>query len=87
MSKVKQSAVTKKMLAFGFTSPFLFSIGGMVIAYFATTNSNPNVRIIALIVATFLGLLTAIGSIFLIQRYINKKQEKNKDISENNNGS
>ena len=66
MSEEKQSLVTKKMLAFGFIAPFLFSIGGMVIAYFSTMNSSQNVRMIALIVATFLGLLTAIGSIFLI---------------------
>ena len=84
MSKEKQAVVTKKMLAFGFTAPFLFSIGGMVIAYFATTNSPQNIRMIALIVATFLGLFTAIGSIFLIQKHINKNQEMNKDPSENN---
>ena len=82
MSEEKQSIITKKMLAFGFTAPFLFSVGGMVIAYFATTNSPPKIRMIALIVATFLGLFTAIGSIFLVQRYINKKQEM---INENSN--
>ena len=87
MSKEKQSVVTKKMLAFGFTAPFLFSVGGMVIAYFATTNSPQNIRMIARIVATFLGLFIAIGSIFLIQKHINKDQEMNKDLSENNDGS
>ena len=79
MSEEKQSMVTKKMLAFGFTAPFIFSIGGMVIAYFATTNSSQNIRMIALIIATFLGLLTAIGSIFLIQRRINKNQDLKKE--------
>jgi len=85
MSEEKQSIVTKKMLAFGFTAPFLFSVGGMIIAYFATTNSSQKVRMIALIVATFLGLFTAIGSIFLIQRHINKNQETNNDNSNHNN--
>ena len=80
MSEEKQSPVTKKMLAFGFIAPFLFSAGGMAIAYFATTNSSQKVRMIALIVATFLGLLTAIGSIFLIQKRINKNQDLNKEI-------
>ncbi len=85
MSEEKQSIVSKKMLAFGFTAPFLFSVGGMIIAYFATTNSPQRIRMIALIVATFLGLITAIGSIFLVQRYINKNQGLNEDSSDNEN--
>ncbi len=69
----KESVVTKKMIAFALTAPFIFSVGGMVIALFSTQNSPPKIRNIALIVATFLGLFVAIGSIFLIQRRINKK--------------
>jgi len=79
MSEEKRSMVTKKMLAFGFAAPFIFSIGGMVIAYFATTNSSQNIRMIALIIATFFGLFTAIGSIFLIQRRINKNHNLKKE--------
>ena len=77
----KDPIVTKKMLVFALTAPFLFSVGGMIIALFSTQNSPSNVRNIALIVATFLGLFAAIGSIFLIQMRINKKiskQEKEK---------
>ena len=69
----KETIVTKKMLAFAFTAPFIFSGWGMVIAYFSTQNSPEKIRNIALIVATFLGLFIAIGSIFIIQRRINKK--------------
>ncbi|MHA1952583.1 MAG: hypothetical protein ACXAAM_03850 [Candidatus Heimdallarchaeaceae archaeon] len=69
----KDPIVTKKMLAFALTAPFLFSVGGMVIALFSTQNSPQKIRNIALIVATFLGLFVAIGSIFLIQKRINKK--------------
>ncbi|MCG3215181.1 MAG: hypothetical protein KAS63_00545 [Candidatus Heimdallarchaeota archaeon] len=76
MSEEKQSVITKRMLAFAFIAPFLFSGIGMVIAYFSTMNSMQNIRMIALIVATFLGLITAIGCIFLIQRQINKKLQK-----------
>jgi hypothetical protein len=69
----KESVVTKKMIAFALTAPFIFSVGGMVIALFSTQNSPQHIRNIALIVATFVGLFVAIGSIFLIQRHINKK--------------
>ena len=69
----KESVVTKKMIAFGFTAPFIFSVGGMIIAFFSTQNSSTMIRNIALIIATFLGLFVAIGFIFLIQRRINKK--------------
>ncbi|MCG3220854.1 MAG: hypothetical protein H7641_05685 [Candidatus Heimdallarchaeota archaeon] len=72
----KDPIVTKKMLAFALTAPFLFSVGGMIIALFSTQNSPPKIRNIALIVATFLGLFVAIGSIFLIQMRINKKISK-----------
>ena len=65
------------MLAFGFIAPFLFSIGGMVIAYLIAKNWSTKNRSIALIVATFIGLFVAIGSIFLIQRRINVKLKKN----------
>jgi len=79
MEEEKAPIITKKMLALGFTAPFIFSIGGMVIAYFATQNSPENIRNIALIVATFVGLFISIGVIFLMQWYINRKVEKSKD--------
>ncbi|MCE7738772.1 MAG: hypothetical protein KAU62_02865 [Candidatus Heimdallarchaeota archaeon] len=73
MSEKESPVVTKKMLALGFASPFVFSVGGMVIAYFATQNLSSKIRSISLIVATFLGLLISIGIIFLMQWYINRK--------------
>jgi hypothetical protein len=76
MSENESPVVTKKMLALGFTAPFIFSIGGMVIAYFATSNASSKIRSISLIIATFLGLLIAIGVIFLMQWYINRKIAK-----------
>ena len=80
MEKVKKSPIiTNKILALGFTAPFIFSIGGMVIAYFATQNSPENIRSIALIVATFVGLFISIGVIFLIQWHINRKIRKTED--------
>ncbi|MCG3225792.1 MAG: hypothetical protein H7645_02655 [Candidatus Heimdallarchaeota archaeon] len=72
----KDPIVTKKMLAFALTAPFLFSVGGMIIALFSSQNSPQKIRNIALIVATFLGLFVSIGSIFLIQKRINKKISK-----------
>ncbi len=72
----KDPIVTKKMLAFALTAPFLFSVGGMIIALFSTQNSPQKIRNMALIVATFLGLFVSIGSIFLIQKRINKKISK-----------
>ena len=77
----KSPIVTKKMYAFALTAPFLFSVGGMIIALFSTQNSPQQIRNIALIVATFLGLFVAIGSIFLIQKRINKKIPKQKKES------
>ena len=76
MSEKESPVVTNKMLALGFTAPFIFSIGGMVIAYFATKNLSSKIRSISLIVATFLGLLISIGIIFLMQWYINRKIEQ-----------
>ena len=76
MSEKESPVVSKKMLALGFTAPFIFSIGGMVIAYFATSNASSKTRSISLIIATFLGLLIAIGVIFLMQWYINRKIAK-----------
>ena len=76
MSEKESPIVTKKMLALGFTAPFIFSIGGMVIAYFATVNASSKIRSISLIIATFLGLFIAIGVIFLMQWYINRKIAK-----------
>ena len=73
MSEKESPVVTNKMLALGFTAPFIFSIGGMAIAYFATKNLSSKIRSISLIVATFLGLLISIGIIFLMQWYINRK--------------
>ena len=73
----KQSpVVTKYMLAFGFIAPFLFSIGGMAIAYLIANNWSTKNRSIALLVATFIGLTVAIGAIFTIQWRINKKMKK-----------
>ncbi len=77
MEEKKKPVVNKYMLAFGFIAPFLFSIGGMVIAYLIAKNWSTKNRSIALIVATFIGLFVAIGSIFLIQRRINVKLKKN----------
>jgi len=73
MSEKESPVVTKKMLALGFTAPFIFSVGGMAIVYFATKNLSSKIRSISLIVATFLGLLISIGIIFLMQWYINRK--------------
>jgi hypothetical protein len=75
----KPPIITNKILALGFTAPFIFSIGGMAIAYFATQNSTGNIRNIALIIATFVGLFIAIGVIFLMQWHINRKIERTKD--------
>jgi hypothetical protein len=77
MTEEKKPVVTKTMLAFALISPFLFSVGGMVIVLFATQNAPSNIRSIALIVVTFAGLFIAIGSIFIIQRRINKKLAQN----------
>ena len=71
--------ITNKILALGFTAPFIFSVGGMVIAYFATQNSPENIRNIALIVATFVGLFISIGVIFLMQWHINRKVKRTKN--------
>ena len=76
MSDKESPVVTKKMLALGFTAPFIFSIGGMGIAYLATKNLSSKIRSISLIVATFLGLLLSIGIIFLMQWYINRKIDR-----------
>jgi len=77
MEERQSPVITKNMLAFGFIAPFLFSIGGMAIAYFVAKNWSSKNRGIALIVATFLGLAVAIGAIFTIQWRINKKLRKN----------
>jgi len=76
MSEKESPVITNKMLALGFAAPFIFSIGGMAIAYFATKNLSEKIRNISLIIATFLGLLVSIGVIFLMQRYINRKIKK-----------
>lgn len=76
MSEKESPIVTKKMLALGFTAPFIFSIGGMGIAYLATKNLSSKIRSISLIVATFLGLLLSIVIIFLMQWYINRKIDR-----------
>ena len=68
--------ITKKILAMGFAAPFIFSVGGMVIAFFATQNLSEKTRNIALIIATFVGLFISIGVIFLMQWYINRKVER-----------
>jgi len=73
MKEKRDSIVTKKMYAFAFTAPFLFSVGGMIIVLFTMQNSPQRIRNITLIIVTFLGLLLAVGSIFLIQLRINKK--------------
>ncbi|MHA1199189.1 MAG: hypothetical protein ACTSQF_07550 [Candidatus Heimdallarchaeaceae archaeon] len=76
MEEDKPQVITKKILALGFTAPFIFSIGGMVIAFFATKNLPEKTRNIALIVATFIGLFVSIGVIILMQWHINRKVEK-----------
>ena len=79
MEDTQPPVITKKILALGFTAPFIFSIGGMIIAFFATRNLSEKVRNIALIVATFVGLFMSIGVIFLMQWHINRKVEKTED--------
>ena len=76
MEEEKPPIITKKILALGFTAPFIFSVGGMVIAFFATKNLPEKTRSIAMIVATFVGLFVSIGMIFLMQWHINRKIEK-----------
>jgi len=76
MEEDKPPVITKKILALGFTAPFIFSIGGMVIAYFSTRNLSEKIRNISLIVATFVGLFVSIAVIFLIQWHINRKVKK-----------
>jgi len=76
MEEKQPPIITKKILALGFTAPFIFSIGGMLIAFFATRNASEKIRNIALIVATFVGLFISIGVIFLMQWYINRKVGK-----------
>ena len=76
MSEKESHVVSIRMLALGFTAPFIFSIGGMVIAFYATANAPAKIRNISLIIATFLGLFISIGVIFLMQWRINKKIAK-----------
>ncbi len=73
MTEEKKPIISKYMIAFALISPFLFSVSGMLIAYFTTRNSSSTIQKIALIVATFVGLFLAIGSIFALQKIINKK--------------
>ena len=75
MTEEKKPIISKYMIAFAFISPFLFSVSGMLIAYFSTRNSSSNTQKIALIVATFVGLLLAIVSIFALQKIVNRKIE------------
>lgn len=76
MEEEQAPIITKKILAFGFTAPFIFSISGMVIAYFATKNLSEQTRNISLIIATFIGLFISIGVIFLMQWHIKRKMKK-----------
>ncbi len=76
MEEDKPPIITKKILALGFTAPFLFSVLGMIIAYFATRTLSERIRNISLIVATFVGLFVSIGLIFLMQWHINRKIAK-----------
>lgn len=73
MTEEKKPIISKYMIAFALISPFLFSVSGMLIAYFATRNSSSVIQKIALIVATFVGLFLAIGSIFVLQKIVNKR--------------
>lgn len=76
MEEDKPPIITKKILVLGFTAPFIFSIGGMLIAYFATQHLSESTRNIALIIATFIGLSLSIGVIFLMQWNIKRKLKK-----------
>ncbi|MHA1222006.1 MAG: hypothetical protein ACTSSG_05795 [Candidatus Heimdallarchaeaceae archaeon] len=75
-SKKEKNIVSKRILAVAFISPFLFSIGFMIVAYLATMNTTKIIRNISLIIATFVGIISSIGLIFFLQFKINKKMEK-----------
>lgn len=76
MEEDKPPIITKRILILGFTAPFIFSIGGILVAYYATQHLSESTRNIALIVATFIGLLLSIGLIFLMQWNIKRKLKK-----------
>jgi len=73
MTEEKKTIISKHMIVFALISPFLFSVSGMLIAYFSTRNSSSTTQKIALIAATFVGLFLAIGFIFILQKIINRK--------------
>ncbi|MHA1201613.1 MAG: hypothetical protein ACTSQ4_03730 [Candidatus Heimdallarchaeaceae archaeon] len=76
--KLDSSVISKKMLIIAFMAPFVLSISFMAIAYLATLNAPDTIRMIFLVVATFLGLGLSIGIIFLMQKRINKKLDESK---------
>jgi len=70
--------VTKKMLAYGLVSPIIFSIVGMVIAFFATKEAPTQIKAIAIVAGTCAGLFLSITGLFIVQKIINKKVGKKK---------
>ncbi len=70
--------VTKKMLAYGLVAPIIFSIIGMLIAFFATKESPTQIKAITIIAGTCAGLFLSITGLFIIQKIINKKVGKKK---------
>lgn len=76
--KKTEFKVTKKMLAYGLVAPIVFSITGMVIAFFATKESPTQIKAIAIIVGTCTGLFLSITGLLIIQKIINKKVGKKK---------
>ncbi|MFW9851340.1 MAG: hypothetical protein ACFFDS_00170 [Candidatus Thorarchaeota archaeon] len=73
MTEEEKPVISKFMIILAFVSPFLFSICGMLIAYFTTRKSSSTVQKIALVVATSIGLFLAIGTIFALQKIINRR--------------
>lgn len=69
----KSQIVSKRLIFLAMAAPFLFSIGFMLIAFLATLNASNFTQDISLIIATFVGLGSSIGFIFLLQKRINKR--------------
>jgi len=73
MTEKEKPVISKYMIILALIFPFLFSVIGMLIAYFATRKSSSTVQKIALVVATFIGLFLAIGAIFALQKIVNRR--------------
>jgi len=73
--------VTKKMLTYGIVAPIVFSIMGMAIAFFTTKESPTQIKAIAIIAGTSIGLFLSITGLFIIQKIINKRIGEKKKSS------